>query len=41
MDGQYLFDNQSLEDDEPEDLIEVIEKAIQQYGIQLVLLDNP
>ena len=36
----YLFDNQSLEDDEPEDLIEVIEKAIQQYGIQLVLLDN-
>ena len=30
----YLFDNQSLEDDEPEDLIEVIEKAIQQYGIQ-------
>lgn len=36
----YLFDNQSLEDDEPENLIEVLEKAIQQYGIQLVLLDN-
>ena len=36
----YLFDNQSLEDDEPENLIEVIEKAVQQYGIQLVLLDN-
>lgn len=36
----YLFDNQSLEDDEPENLLETIEKAIQQYGIKLVLLDN-
>lgn len=36
----YLFDNQSLEDDEPENLIEVLEKTVQQYGIQLVLLDN-
>ena len=36
----YLFDNQSIEDDEPGNLIEVVEKAVQQYGIQLVLLDN-
>ena len=36
----YLFDNQSLSDDEPEELLEVMEKAIQQYGIKLVLLDN-
>lgn len=36
----YLFDNQSIEDDEPGNLIEVLEKAVQQYGIQLVLLDN-
>ena len=36
----YLFDNQSLSDDEPAELLEVMEKAIQQYGIKLVLLDN-
>ena len=36
----YLFDNQSLSDDEPAELLEVMEKAIQQYDIKLVLLDN-
>ena len=36
----YLFDNRSIEDDEPGSLIEILEKAVQQYGIQLVLLDN-
>lgn len=36
----YLFDNQSTEDNELEYLLSTIEKAIQQYGIQLVLLDN-
>lgn len=36
----YLFDNQSTEDNELEYLLFTIEKAIQQYGIQLVLLDN-
>lgn len=36
----YLFDNQSLSDDEPAELLEIMEKAIQQYGIKLVLLDN-
>lgn len=36
----YLFDNQSTEDDELGDLLEIIEKAVQQYGVQLLLLDN-
>lgn len=36
----YLFDNRSTEDNELEYLLSTIEKAIQQYGIQLVLLDN-
>lgn len=36
----YLFDDQSTEDNELEYLLSTIEKAIQQYGIQLVLLDN-
>lgn len=36
----FLYDNQSTEDDELGSLLETIEKAVQQYGIQLVLLDN-
>lgn len=36
----YLFDNQSTEDSELDYLLITIEKTIQQYGIQLVLLDN-
>lgn len=36
----FLYDNQSTEDDELGNLLETIEKAVQQYGIQLVLLDN-
>lgn len=36
----FLFDNKAAEDDELEDLLQTIEKAIQQYGIELVLLDN-
>ena len=36
----YLFDNQSTEDNELDYLLITIEKSIQQYGIQLVLLDN-
>ncbi len=36
----YLYDNLSTSDDELEDLLQTIEKAVQQYGIQLVLLDN-
>lgn len=36
----YIYDNQSLTDEEPAELIETIEKAVQQYDIKLVLLDN-
>lgn len=36
----YLFDNQGTEDEELESLLKIIEKSIQQYGIELVLLDN-
>jgi len=36
----YLFDNQSADDDELGELLQIIEKAVQQYGIELVLLDN-
>lgn len=36
----FLFDNQAAEDEELADLLQTIEKAVQQYGIELVLLDN-
>ena len=36
----YIFDNDSIEDDEIDNLLRIIEKSIQQYGIELVLLDN-
>jgi len=36
----YIFDNHSLEDEEPAALLTVLEKSIQQYGIELVLIDN-
>lgn len=36
----FLFDSQAAEDDEMGDLLKVVEKAVQQYGIELVLLDN-
>ena len=36
----YLFDNKASEDDELEDLLKTIERAVQQYGVELVLLDN-
>lgn len=36
----YLFDNKAADDDEMKDLLQIIEKSIQQYGIELVLLDN-
>lgn len=36
----YLFDNQATEDNELSELLEIIERAVQQYGIELVLLDN-
>ena len=36
----YIFDNDSIEDDEIDNLLRIIEKSIQQYEIELVLLDN-
>ncbi|MGI6068879.1 MAG: AAA family ATPase [Blautia sp.] len=36
----YLFDNQAADDDELCTLLDTIEKSVQQYGIDLVLLDN-
>lgn len=36
----FLFDNQAADDEELADLLQTIEKAVQQYGIELVLLDN-
>lgn len=36
----YIYDNRIIENDEKEDLIKTIEKAIQQYGIKVLLLDN-
>lgn len=36
----YLFDNQVSDDEELEDLLRVIERSVQQYGVEMVLLDN-
>jgi len=35
-----IYDNQSADDNEPEDLLGTIERSVQQYGVDLVLLDN-
>lgn len=39
-DKAYIYDNRIVERDEKEDLIKCIEKAIQQYGVQVILIDN-
>ena len=36
----YIYDNRIIENDEKEDLVKTIEKAIQQYGIKVILIDN-
>ena len=36
----YLYDNNVIEDDELQDLMKTIEKAVMQYGIKLVCIDN-
>ena len=36
----YLYDNSHLDDDEKESLVKTVEKAIQQYGCRVVLIDN-
>lgn len=40
MERAYIYDNQIVENDEKEDLLKSIERAIQQYGIKVVLIDN-
>lgn len=39
-DKAFLYDNNCIDDDEMEDLLKVIEKAVMQYGIKLVCIDN-
>lgn len=36
----FLFDNQAADDDELSSLLDIFEKAVVQYGIAMVLLDN-
>lgn len=36
----FIYDNRIIENDEKEDLLKSIEKSIQQYGVQVVLIDN-
>ena len=36
----FLYDNSIIDGDEKESLVNVVESAIMQYGIQVVLLDN-
>lgn len=36
----FIYDNNIIEDDELEDLLKTIEKAVMQYGINLVCIDN-
>lgn len=36
----WIYDNRAAEDDEMVELLRTIEEAVQQYGIELVLLDN-
>lgn len=40
MEQAYIYDNRIIENDEREDLLNSIERAIQQYGIKVVLIDN-
>lgn len=39
-DKVYYYDNQIVDSDEPESLLDTLETAIQQYGIQFALIDN-
>lgn len=36
----YLYDSRIIESDEQEDLLKTVERAIMQYGIKVVLIDN-
>lgn len=36
----FIYDSSIIDDDEGEDLLKTIEKAVMQYGIKVVLIDN-
>jgi hypothetical protein len=36
----FIYDNNVIEDNEMDDLLQIIEKSIMQYGIKLVCIDN-
>ena len=36
----FIYDNRIIENDEKEDLLNSIEKSIQQYGVKVILIDN-
>lgn len=36
----FLYDNSHLDEDEKESLVKTVEKAIQQYGCRVILIDN-
>ena len=40
QDKAYLYDSRIIDGNEKEDLLKSIEKAIQQYGVKVVLIDN-
>lgn len=40
MERAYIYDNRIVENDEKEDLLKSIERAIQQYGTKVILIDN-
>ena len=39
-DKAFIYDNNIIEDNEMDDLLQIIEKSIMQYGIKLVCIDN-
>lgn len=39
-DRAFIYDNNIVEDDEPEDLMKTIEETVRQYGIDMILIDN-
>lgn len=36
----YIYDNRIVEEDEKEDLLKTISRAIRQYGVKVVMIDN-
>lgn len=40
MEKAFIYDSRIVENDEKEDLLKSVERAIQQYGIKVILIDN-